>query len=175
MNWAFPLLALKSSDATRLALRDLQTLGLIFGIPGLLWSIVEMARHFRAAAEAAMVKKTNVKYADATGPRSLGGKAPARRLTVWQRQQRRYQILSVCVIIGEPLLVFLNLGTIEGWMGGLLALLNRLSFSSAPSGVAQLHGSDGNLVLWTLLIVLNLVVLSQLLRLLEFFCYRNTA
>jgi hypothetical protein len=60
-------------------------------------------------------------------------------------------------------------------MGGLLGLMNRLSFSSSPTGLAQLQGSDGNFVLWTLLIALDLVILSQLLRLLEYLCYRNVS
>ncbi len=171
----FPMQSLRPSEATQQVLRDLQMVGLIFGVPGLIWSCVEMWRRFRSAAEAALVKQANSKYAEASAARSLGVKAPTRRLTKWQKQQRQYQILSVLVIIGEPLLVFANLGTIQTWMQGLLALTQRLSFSNDPAGVAQLHGSDGNLVLWTLLIALNLVVLSQLLRLLEYVCYRNSA
>jgi hypothetical protein len=172
-NQFLPLEGLKASEATNGALRDLQTVGLVFGVPGLLWSCVEMWRRFRSAAEAALIKQANARYAEASTARSLGGKAPARRLTAWQRQQRRYQTLSVIVLIGEPLLVLANLGAIKAWMGGLLSLTERLSFSTSPSGVAQLQGSDGSLVLWTLLIALNLVLLSQLLRLLEYACYRN--
>jgi hypothetical protein len=174
-NWLFPLQALRSSDATQKALQEIQSLGLIFGVPGLIWSVVEVGRRFQAAAEVALVKQANAKYAEASAARSLGAKVPGRKLTRWQRQQRTYQILSVFLIVGEISLVLLNLSTIQGWMGGLLGLMNRLSFSSSPTGLAQLQGSDGNFVLWTLLIALDLVILSQLLRLLEYLCYRNVS
>lgn len=159
---------------TQEVLQNFQTTGLIFGVPGLIWSIVDIVRRFRSAAEAALVRQANHKYADAAAARALGVRVGKRRLTPHQRKQRTYQMLSVLVVVADPVLVYLNLDTVKGWMQSLLALTNRLSFTTDPHGLAQLHGSNGNLVLWVLLIALDFVALSQALRLLEFLCFRNT-
>lgn len=170
----FSYAGLRGTMATEAALRNLQDVGVIYGIPGLIWSIVDIVRRFKAAADAALVKQANQKYAEAAKARALGGHVPARRrLTPYQKQQRRYQILAVMVIIGEPLLVYLNVGTIQVWLQGVLALTQKLSFTTSPAGLTQLHGDDGSLVLWTLLIALSLVVVAQSLRLLEYICFRE--
>ena len=174
-NQMFSIQSRTSSLASQEVLQNLQMTGLILGIPGLIWSIVDIVRRFRAAAEAALVRQANHKYGAAAAAHALGGRVPGRRLTPHQRKQRTYQWLSLLVVIGEPLLVYLNLGIVENWMQGLLALTNRLSFSTDPQGIAQLHGSNGTLVLWVLLIALLFVAISQTLRLLEYLCYGNTA
>jgi hypothetical protein len=52
----------KSSVATETLMHDFQNLAWLFFAPGLLWTIGDLLRRFRSAAEAAAVQRANAKY-----------------------------------------------------------------------------------------------------------------
>ncbi|MBV9850173.1 MAG: hypothetical protein JO250_10910 [Armatimonadetes bacterium] len=167
---------LRATEASQAVLRQMQILALFYGVPGLIWTAVDLVRRLQASAEAAAIRRASLQHAQASGARALGVRTPKRGLTAEQRQYRTYQTCAVIILIAEPLLVLLNLGTVEVWVGRLLAaverITNRFSFSANPGGIAPLHTGD-NIVLWTVLIALNLVLLAQVLRLLEYFFFRR--
>lgn len=166
----------RATEASQDVLREMQTVALLLGVPGLIWSGVDIVRRFRMAAEGAAVRRANLKYATAAKYRALGGKQTS-HVTAEQRQYRTYQFLAVTLVVVEPLLIFLNLDTVKVWMGHLLgavdAVTNRFSLSANPSGIPQLQGDGDAIVFWSVLIALNLILLAQVLRLLEYFCFRR--
>ena len=167
---------LRATDASSDVLREMQTVALFYGLPGLIWTAVDVVRRFRLAAEGAAVHRANLKYATAAAGRSLGVKNPP-RLTAQQRQYRTYQWLAVAVLVAEPVLVFANLDAVKDWTTHLLAgvegVTNRFAFTPNPTGIAHLHDDSGGIILWSVLIAGNLALLSQALRLLEYFCFRR--
>ena len=169
---------LKATLASQDVLREMQTLALLYGVPGVLWTAVDLVRHFHAAAEAVSIRRANLKYATAAAGRSLGVKAPP-RVTAQQRQYRTYQILAVIILLAEPMLVLLNLDAVKDWtvhlLGNVEGITNRFALTPHAGGIPQLHDDSSDLVLWTVLIALNLVVLSQALRLLEYIVFRRRA
>jgi hypothetical protein len=185
LYYGLPLLAgqiyiwqgLHETDASRLALIGVQDVALLYGVPGLIWSGVGIAMRFIAAGEVAAIRRANVKYATTSAARSLGVKTPS-HLTVLQRRNRTYQVLSVIILLAEPVLVLCNLDTVKGLTGHLLAgveqVTNRFTLAPNPNGLGPLHDEESGIILWTVLITLNLIVISQVLRLLEFLMFRGS-
>ena len=126
--------SLHETDASQVALRGMQTVALFYGVPGLIWTAWALVSASDRAAEAAAIRRANIKYATASAARSLGGKVPP-RLTAQQRQNRTYQILSVVVLLAEPVLVLFNLDAVKGWTGHLLAGVEQVTnrFTLTPN------------------------------------------
>jgi hypothetical protein len=51
-----------ASDASQAVLKDFQMLAWLFGAPGVLWTVVDIARRLASAAEIAAVQRANAKY-----------------------------------------------------------------------------------------------------------------
>ena len=97
-------------------------------------------------------------------------------MSAQQRQNRTYQILVVALLLAEPVLVLFNLDAVKGWTTHLLGIVehHQSFFAHArrgrhcdPAQRRQRH------LLWTVLIALNFILLSQIIRLLEYFCFRR--
>ena len=75
------------------------------------------------------------------------------------------------------MLVLFNLDAVKGLTGHLLSAVeqvtNRFTVAPSPDGIAAFHDESSDIILWTVLITLNLVVLSQVLRFLEFLCFKG--
>ena len=51
-----------SGSASQLALGDLNSLAWFFGVPGVLWTMVDIGRRLSSAADIAAVQRANAKY-----------------------------------------------------------------------------------------------------------------
>lgn len=51
-----------SSNASQTVFKDFQSLSWMFGVPGVLWTVVDIARRLMAAADIAAVQRANAKY-----------------------------------------------------------------------------------------------------------------
>ena len=55
---------------------------------------------------------------------------------------------------------------------GLDDLTRRFSFGADPSGIPALHNSAYALIAWVFVFALGVVLLSQVMRAIEFFCFK---
>ncbi len=90
-----------------------------------------------------------------------------------EHQRQKYKAMVTVVLVATPLLVWKNAAALQSLtahsLSRLDALMQRFSFDNTPVPVSVLHASA---LQWTFLGALCVVLLSQVLKLVEFWCFK---
>ena len=256
----YPLRGWTASRASQAALADFQALAWLLAVPGVLWSVVDVVRRVRAAADLAAVQRANARYGTAV-PRQaaspkhrqvflgrcwegpfcrdhIRAKCPVfleKRGPCWRRkegcmceerivlqamiapdwkdqmtranlqlsmgsgarkalspeakrercrncviynehQRQKYKALTGLTLVAVPTLLALNFAWLQGLVDrmlfGLDAATKRFSLDANTTGITVLHNGAYSLIAWVFVLALGLVLLSQALKVIEYFCLK---
>lgn len=95
-NLIYTQQGVKSSVASAAAIDGLQSLWWIFGIPGVIFMLVDMGRRFQAASENAAIQRANLKYGSNIGKQASKNERFLGRC--WQLPYCREQVRAKCPI-----------------------------------------------------------------------------
>lgn len=90
-----------------------------------------------------------------------------------EHQRQKYKALVTITLIVMPAFLYMNAGLVQGWAVGLLsgmdAIMNRFSFSTRGPSVTLAHAGPLH---WTLIGALCVILMSQVLKFLEYWCFK---
>lgn len=93
-----------------------------------------------------------------------------------EHERQKYKVLVGLVLIGFPLFVYANADQFQALTVTVLATLEQLSerfsFGDKHSTVSFLHNNPSPTIEWVMIGAASLIILSQLLRLVEYFCFK---
>ncbi len=93
-----------------------------------------------------------------------------------EHQRQKHKALTVATLIGMPLVLvwqFAWLQTIVNQiLFGLDTATKRFSFNPDPEGIKALHSGDYSIIAWVFIVALGVILLSQALKLIEYFCFK---
>lgn len=95
-----------------------------------------------------------------------------------EHQREKYKALTWATLIVVPALLALNFAWLQGVVNSILFALDnatrRFSFSNDPTGIAALHSSNAaySTIAWIFLFSLAVVLLSQVLKVIEYACFK---
>jgi len=249
-----------ASNVSGVILTDFQILGWMFAGPGLIWSVIDLARRFGEAAQLAAIQRATAKYGagvhkqatpgsrqrqvflgrcwegpfcrdnirvkcpiylrkrgpcwwykegcmceerivlqamissdwkekSAEARKSLEASAPRKLLSpeakrdrcrscvIYNEHQRqKHKALTVLVLIGVPAVFVWQFSWLQGVVNKLLfgldAATKRFAFTNDPAGITALHNGAYSLIAWVFIICLGVILLSQALKMIEFFCFK---
>ena len=122
-----------------------------------------------------------VKALDSRAPRKIltpeAKRERCRNCVIYNEHQReKHKALTLVTVIGLPLLMVWQFPWIQAMVGNLLAgldaLTKRFSFASQPTGLTALHTSEYGLIVWVFVVALAIILLSQALKMIEYFCFK---
>jgi len=92
-----------------------------------------------------------------------------------EHQRQKYKALTTTALIACPAFVLLNIPWLQGLVRqilfGLDAATKRFAFGSSPAGLTVLHTGEYGFIAWVFLFALGVVLLSQVLKAIEYFCF----
>ena len=92
-----------------------------------------------------------------------------------EHQRQKYKALTTAALIAFPALAALHLlwlqGLVHQILFGLDAATKRFSFGSSPAGLTVLYTGEYAFIAWVFLFALGIVLLSQVLKVIEYFCF----
>ena len=92
-----------------------------------------------------------------------------------EHQRQKYKALTTAALIAFPAFVAFNIPWLQGLVRqilfGLDAATKRFAFGSSPAGLTVLHTGEYSFVAWLFLFALGVVLMSQLLKVIEYFCF----
>lgn len=95
-----------------------------------------------------------------------------------EHQRQKHKALTIATLIALPALFVLNFASVQAAVGqflkGLDAMTRRFSFSSDPSGIAALHNNNDayGVIVWVFIISFGVVLLSQVMKFIEYCCFK---
>ena len=93
-----------------------------------------------------------------------------------EHQRQKHKALTVVALIAVPGLLIWQFPVLNAVVNKLLLglddLTRRFSFGADPSGIPALHNSAYALIAWVFVFALGVVLLSQVMRAIEFFCFK---
>ena len=95
-----------------------------------------------------------------------------------EHQREKYKALTWLTLILVPALLLLNFTRLQGMVGSILSALDnatrRFSFSNDPAGIAALHSNNAaySMIAWVFLFALAVILLSQVLKVIEYACFK---
>ena len=115
------------------------------------------------------------------GPRKVlsaeGKRERCRNCVIYNEHQRqKHKALTTVALIAVPGLLIWQFPVLQSVVNQLLLgldnLTRRFSFGAAPSGIPALHNSDYALIVWVFVFALSIVLLSQVMRMIEYACFK---
>ncbi len=92
-----------------------------------------------------------------------------------EHQRQKYKALTTTALIAFPALVLFNIPWLQGLVHqvlfGLDAATKRFAFGSTPAGLTVLHTGEYGFIAWIFLFALGVVLLSQVLKAIEYYCF----
>lgn len=92
-----------------------------------------------------------------------------------EHQREKHKALSWVTLLVVPGLLLLNFAWLQAAVDRLLlgldAATKRFSFGADPAGITALHSGAYSLIAWVFVFSLAVVLLSQVLKLIEYWCY----
>ncbi len=92
-----------------------------------------------------------------------------------EHQRQKYKALTTIALIAFPAFVALNIpwlqGVVHQILFGLDAATKRFAFGSSPTGLTVLHTGEYSFIAWLFLFALGVVLMSQVLKAIEYFCF----
>ena len=122
-----------------------------------------------------------VKALDSRGPRKIltpeAKRERCRNCVIYNEHQRqKHKALTIATLIGMPSILIWQFPLFQALIGSLLNVLDsmtkRFSFSPDASGIAQLHNGAYSIIAWVFLAALGVILLSQALKVIEYFCFK---
>ena len=93
-----------------------------------------------------------------------------------EHQRQKHKALTVVALIAVPGLLIWQFPVLNAVVNKLLLglddLTRRFSFGADPSGIPALHNSAYALIAWVFVFALGVVLLSQVMRAIEFLCFK---
>ena len=248
------------SNASSTILTDFQALGWLFAAPGIVWSVIDLARRFGEAAQMAAIQRATAKYGagvhkqatpgskqrqvflgrcwegpfcrdnirvkcpiylrkrgpcwwykegcmceerivlqamissdwkekSAEARKSLETGAPRKLLSpeakrercrscvIYNEHQRqKHKALTVAVLIGVPAVLVWQFAWLQKVVNQLLfgldAATKRFAFTNDPAGITALHNGAYSLIAWVFIVCGGVILLSQALKMIEYFCFK---
>ena len=247
-----------ASAASQLVLNDFHALAWLFGVPGVLWTVVDIGRRLASAADTAAVQRANAKYGKGVtkqpasvqrqvflgrcweGPfckDHIRSKCPIfieKRGPCWKRkegcmceerivlqamiapdwkdqmtranqalsmgtaarkvltpaakrercrsciiynehQRQKHKAWTVVTLIAVPGILIANFAFLQTLVKQFLnvtdAAARRFSFSADPAGLSMLYNGSYTIFAWALVFVFAVVLLSQILKLVDYLCF----
>ncbi len=247
-----------AGGVSQTAIKDFQSLAWMFGVPGAIWTVVDIVRRLLSAADIAAVQRANAKYGHGVakqpvstqrqvflgrcweGPFCKDGirqKCPVfleKRGPCWRRkegcmceerivlqamiapdwkdqmtranqalslgsgarkaltpeakrercrsciiynehQRQKHKALTAITLVAVPGLLLWNFSVLQGFVNQFLgatdAAAKRFAFTANPAGIEFLHNSSYSVFAWVMVFVFAVVLLSQVLKLVEYVCF----
>ena len=116
-----------------------------------------------------------------TGPRKhLSPAAKAERcrncIIYNEHQRQKHKALTIVALIAVPGLLIWQFQALQTVVDRILKSLDdltrRFSFGADPSGIPELHNSAYALIAWVFVFALGVVLLSQVMRVIEYACFK---
>jgi hypothetical protein len=93
-----------------------------------------------------------------------------------EHQRQKYKALTGLTLVAVPTLLALNFAWLQGLVDrmlfGLDAATKRFSLDANTTGITVLHNGAYSLIAWVFVLALGLVLLSQALKVIEYFCLK---
>lgn len=90
-----------------------------------------------------------------------------------EHQRQKYKALVTIALIVMPVVLYMNAGVIQGWsvslLSGMDAIMNRFSFNTRGPSITLAHAGP---VHWTLIGALCVIIMSQVLKFIEYWCFK---
>lgn len=93
-----------------------------------------------------------------------------------EHQRQKYKAMVAAALIAVPLLLWQNIGRIQVLALQTLAwtetVMKRFSLGGSPGSVPLFHSEQTAIVEWTLIGAICVILLSQVLKFIEFWCFK---
>ena len=93
-----------------------------------------------------------------------------------EHQQQKQKALTSVALVGIPAYLILNFVWLQGIVNhillGLDALTKRFAFDSNTSGIPALHNGAYSLIAWVFVFALGIILLSQVLKVIDYACFK---
>jgi hypothetical protein len=93
-----------------------------------------------------------------------------------EHQRQKYKVMVAIALVVLPVLLYLNADVLQSVivhiLGGMEAVMDRFSFGGSSSGISFLHGRPSEPIEWTLIGALLIIILAQVLKFIEFCCFK---
>ncbi len=93
-----------------------------------------------------------------------------------EHERQKYKALTTAAVVGLPILAILNGSWLQKAVSTIMAsleyVMERFSFGDSGGGISFLHGRPSAAIEWILIGALVLIIMSQVLRLIEFVCFK---
>ncbi len=95
-----------------------------------------------------------------------------------EHQRQKHKGLTIAAIIALPALFVLNFATVQWLVGHFLASLDaltrRFSYTSDSTGITALHNNNDayGIIVWVFVLAFGVVLLSQVMKLIEYCCFK---
>lgn len=93
-----------------------------------------------------------------------------------EHQRQKHKALTVVTLIVVPALLIWQFAWLQSAVNrilvGLDAATKRFSFGSDPAGITALHNGAYSVIAWVFIAALSVILLSQAMRLIEYFCFK---
>lgn len=93
-----------------------------------------------------------------------------------EHQRQKYKLLTTIAVVGTPVLLWLNSfwmqSAVVTLLAGLEKITERFTFGESKVGVSFLHGNPSVLIEWVVIGALGLILLSQVLKVIEYVCFK---
>ena len=93
-----------------------------------------------------------------------------------EHQRQKYKAMVTVALIGFPLILWQNLGALQtlalATLGGVETVMKRFSLGESPGAVSIFHNQQTAIVEWTLIGAVCVILLSQVLKFIEFWCFK---
>lgn len=93
-----------------------------------------------------------------------------------EHQRQKYKAMVTVTLIALPLVIFFYSGALEmaatHVLSGMEALMERFSFGESPTSISFLHGRPSLPVEWAVIGVLCMLGLTQVMKLIEYWCFK---
>ena len=93
-----------------------------------------------------------------------------------EHQRQKYKAMVTVALVLLPVIVYFYSDVLQDAalrvLGGVETIMQRFSFGESPAQISYLHGHPSAVVEWSLIAVLCLVGLTQVLKVIEFWCFK---
>ncbi len=90
-----------------------------------------------------------------------------------EHQRQKYKALVTVALLVMPVLLYMNGGVVQGWavslLSGMDAIMERFSFSSRGPSISL---SQAGPLHWTLIGALCVILMAQVLKFIEYWCFK---
>lgn len=93
-----------------------------------------------------------------------------------EHQRQKHKALTAAALVGVPAILAWQFPVINSFVSvilhGLDKIFTRFSFGASPTGIPQLHDSAYALIAWVFVFALGVVLLSQVMKVIEYACFK---